>query len=130
LTRRNYYAAERDYGQVARVQELSGAALLVRREAYARVGGLDPRFFAFYEDVDWCRRLGAAGYALYYVPQAQVQHAWGGTRRQVSALAHQAGQDSLRYYFAKHHGRLAQAAIQAMLAGKEAALLLAALLRR
>lgn len=125
-----YKQLRRDYSQTARVQELSGAALLVRREAYARLGGLDPQFFVYYEDVDWCKRLGEAGYALYYVPQARVQHVWGGSSRQVSTLAYRAGQDSLRYYFAKHHGSLAHLAIQMVLVLKEVVLWCAALFRR
>jgi len=124
LARRNFYEERgRDYSQVARVEELSGAALLVRREAYERTGGFDPRFFAYYEDVDWCKRLGEAGYALYYVPQAQVYHAWGSTSRQVSDLAYRAAQHGLAYYFAKHHSGLAYAAIVGLLAAKELALL-------
>ena len=131
LWRRDFYEQRgRDYTQVARVQEVSGAALLVRREAYERTGGFDPRFFAYYEDVDWCKRLGEAGYAIYYVPHARVRHLWHGSSRQESALASRAAQDSLRLYFARHHGPLAHAAIRALLAAKEAVLLVQARLRR
>jgi GT2 family glycosyltransferase len=128
LWRRDLYTQSgRDYTQVAAVGELSAAALLVRRGVYEQVGGLDPAFFAYYEDVDWCKRMGDAGYRLYYVPAAQVMHHWQGTSRQVSELAYRAGQDSLRYYFRKHHSPLAAGAVQALLIAKEAALLAAAL---
>ena len=131
LWRRDLYSQRgRDYRAVAAVGELSAAALVVRRSAYAQVGGLDTHFFFYYEDVDWCKRIGDAGYRIYYVPTAQVVHQWQGTSRTVSALAYRAGQDSLRYYFRKHHGRQAAVAVQAMLIGKEAALLLASALRR
>ena len=130
LWKRDLYAQRgRDYTQVAAVGELSAAALLVRRSVYEQVGGLDTGFFFYYEDVDWCKRIGDAGYRIYYVPTAQVMHHWQGTSRSVSTLVYRAGQDSLRYYFRKHHGPLAGAAVQAMLAGKEAALLLASALR-
>jgi GT2 family glycosyltransferase len=124
--------ARRDYGQVARVQEVSGSAMLVTRSAYERTGGLDANLFIFYEDVDWCHRIHDLGYEIYYVPQAQVVHLWHGTTttRQVSALAYRAGQDSLRYYFCKHHSPLAGLAVQALLVGKELALLGAAAARR
>jgi len=117
-----YQQVGRDYSQTARVGEVSGAALLVRDAAYLRVGGLDPNLFAYYEDVDWCKRIGEAGFAIYYVPAARVVHRWRGTSRAVSRLAYRAGQDSQRYYFAKHHGPAAHAAVQALLAGKEAVL--------
>lgn len=124
LWKRDWYIQIfRDYSQVVRVGQLSGAALLVRREVYERVGGLDPNFFAYYEDVDWCKRIGDAGYALYYVPTAKIMHHWKVTSRMISELSYRAGQDSLRYYFAKHHGRLAHACIQVMLMMKEVVLL-------
>jgi N-acetylglucosaminyl-diphospho-decaprenol L-rhamnosyltransferase len=131
LWRRDFYLQpDRDYEQSAQVGEVSGAALLVSAEAYRRVGGLDPNLFAYYEDVDWCKRIGQAGFRVYYVPEARVVHRWHGTSAGASELAYRAGQDSLRYYFAKHHGRLAQAAIQGLLALKELARLAAAALRR
>ena len=119
-----YLERGRDYHQVRPVEELSGAALMVRRQIYETVGGFDPNFFAYYEDVDWCKRIGAAGYTLYYVPAAQVVHQWKGTSRGVSQLSYRAGQDSLRYYFRKHHGRLAQGAVFLMLAAKEVSYIL------
>ncbi len=125
-----YLERGRDYQQVARVGEISGAALLVRHEVYAQLGGFDPNFFAYYEDVDWCKRINEAGYVIYYVPTAQVMHRWQATSRSVSTLAYQAGQDSLRYYFAKHHSRVAQRCIQLMLAGKETIGIAAGWLRR
>jgi GT2 family glycosyltransferase len=130
LRRRDLYGqGSRDYTAVAAVGELSAAALLVRRSVYQQVGGLDPNFFAYYEDVDWCKRIGAAGWRIYYVPQAEVMHHWQGTSRQVSTLAYRAGQDSVRYYFRKHHGPFTSLAVQALLAAKETALLFACALR-
>jgi hypothetical protein len=125
-----YAQRARDYQAVRQVGEISGAALLVSREVCERVGVLDPNFFAFYEDVDWCQRIGAAGYHVYYVPAARVRHHWHSTSRAVGALSYRAGQDSLRYYFAKHHGRLAEASIQVLLAARELVGLAAAVPRR
>ncbi len=120
-----YEQRGRDYTKTARVGEVSGAALMVRREAYEKVGGLDPNLFAYYEDVDWCKRIGEAGYHVYYVPGARVMHRWKSTSQSVSELAYRAGQDSQRYYFSKHYGFLAGAYIQALLVQKECALITA-----
>jgi N-acetylglucosaminyl-diphospho-decaprenol L-rhamnosyltransferase len=56
------------------VDWVSGACMLVRRTAIAEVGGLDPGYFMYMEDEDWCRRFAQAGYRVVYVPQAQCAH--------------------------------------------------------
>src|SRR5512141_1374128 len=61
-----YLERGRDYNKVKRVSEVSGAALLVRKTVYDQVGGFDPNLFIYYEDVDWCKRIAEAGYAIYY----------------------------------------------------------------
>ncbi|HMA30588.1 MAG TPA: glycosyltransferase family 2 protein [Casimicrobiaceae bacterium] len=55
---------------------LSGAFMLVRREAIDRSGGFDPRFFLYFEDFDWSRRL-AAIMRNAYVPSVRIVHHGG-----------------------------------------------------
>jgi N-acetylglucosaminyl-diphospho-decaprenol L-rhamnosyltransferase len=50
------------------------SALMVRREAAAGVGYLDPDFFVYYDECDFCRRLGEAGWRTLYVPAAEAVH--------------------------------------------------------
>ncbi len=50
------------------------AALLVRTEAAAEIGYLDPDFFVYGEEVDFCRRLADAGWSTLYVPAATAIH--------------------------------------------------------
>lgn len=69
---------------------LSGACLLVSREAIDEVGGMDERYFLFYEDVDWCDRIQRSGFALVFEPEARVVH-----KGHVSVL--QAPFESLRH---------------------------------
>lgn len=52
----------------------SGAALVVLREAFTQIGGFDENLFMYCEDVDLSWRLRAAGYAIKYVPKAEVTH--------------------------------------------------------
>lgn len=56
---------------------LSGGACLIRREALDRVGPFDPKFFMYYEDVDWSFRARLAGYGIRYQPLAVVRHLVG-----------------------------------------------------
>jgi GT2 family glycosyltransferase len=53
------------------------AAFLVPRSVVNEVGGLDERYFLYYEDVEYCRRLHRFGLPVYYYPKAKVQHAHG-----------------------------------------------------
>jgi GT2 family glycosyltransferase len=50
------------------------SALLVRREAAAEVGYLDPDFFVYYDECDFCKRLAAAGWDTLFVPAARAIH--------------------------------------------------------
>lgn len=120
-----YYQKGRDYTIPARVGEVSGAAMLVRRDVYERLGGFDPNLFIYYEDIDWCKRIGEAGYSIYYVPAAKIKHLWQRITRVISEKAYRSSQNSLRYYFMKHHGQAAQQMIQALLLVKELALIVA-----
>ncbi len=66
-----------DHGQFDRendVDFLTGCALLVKKEVIERVGFLDPQYFNFNEDADWCIRAKAAGYRLVYVPKSKIWH--------------------------------------------------------
>jgi N-acetylglucosaminyl-diphospho-decaprenol L-rhamnosyltransferase len=61
---------------------LSGACLLLRRSAFDAVGGFDPDYFMYFEDVDLGDRLGRAGWDSVYAPSAAVVHTGGhATRR-------------------------------------------------
>jgi len=56
------------------VDWVSGAAMLVRRDAFDEVGGMDERFFLAYGDVDFCLRLRRAGWGVVYEPRARAIH--------------------------------------------------------
>ena len=56
------------------VDWLSGACLLVRRAAFDEVGGFDPLFFMYFEEVDLARRLAGRGWETWYEPAAVVLH--------------------------------------------------------
>jgi N-acetylglucosaminyl-diphospho-decaprenol L-rhamnosyltransferase len=56
---------------------LSGSCMLVRREAFDAVGGFDPAYFMYFEDLDLCERIGRAGWQNVYVPTSVVCHAGG-----------------------------------------------------
>lgn len=72
---------ERDSGQYdepAKIFWASGAALVIRREAYIKAGGLDGHFFAHMEEIDLAWRLQSLGWQLAVVPESKVWHVGGG----------------------------------------------------
>ncbi len=99
-----YLTAGRDYSKVTRIDEVSGAAIIVRREVLEQIGGLDKRIFLYYEDVDWCYRIWQAGWQIYYVPQSQIIHYGGQSTAQIGLRMQLEDTWSTYYYFRKHHG--------------------------
>jgi GT2 family glycosyltransferase len=67
-------------GRARRLQAVTGACMLVSRQAFERVGGFDEGFFNAMEDVDFCLRAGEAGGEVHYCPQAEVVHLESATR--------------------------------------------------
>lgn len=73
---------EKDSGQYNDPQPVfwaSGAALLIRSNAYHAAGGFDPYFFAHQEEIDLCWRLQRMGKKIWCCPQSVVYHVGGGT---------------------------------------------------
>ncbi len=91
---------------------LMGAALLVRREAIAEVGGLDERFFLFSEEVDWCYRFRQAGWKVVFTPAAEVVHVGGASH--AGRLFREQVQGHL-LFLDKHRGARAAGAARRML---------------
>jgi N-acetylglucosaminyl-diphospho-decaprenol L-rhamnosyltransferase len=102
--RRNLPAADLVASGVesAAVPWVMGAAMLVRREPFDRVGGFDERYFLYWEDADLCRRLRLAGFSTRYVPRARVRHPGGASAKTASRLAIRAFHDSAYRYYATH----------------------------
>jgi GT2 family glycosyltransferase len=100
------------------VDQPAGAALLIRRDAWEQAGGMDETFYpAWYEDVDFCRRLKSDGWDIHFAPQARFVHEGG-----YSASALGAGNFARAYYAnqvrytRKHLGRIAAAVVRASVA--------------
>jgi hypothetical protein len=71
-----------DEHQEAEVGSLVGACMMVRREAIDQVGLMDESFFMYGEDLDWCKRIGEAGWKIMYYPEVQVLHVKRAASRQ------------------------------------------------
>ncbi len=60
-----------------------GACMMVRTATIAEVGGMDEGYFMYCEEIDWCRRIKQAGWAIWQVPAARVIHVGGAATRQL-----------------------------------------------
>ena len=74
---RRYRLLDWDHEQRRDIDWVSGACFLIRRETWSALGGFDPRYFMYMEDVDLCWRAGRAGWRVVYQPRAEVVHAQG-----------------------------------------------------
>ena len=72
-----YLMSDWDHESVREVDWVSGAVLLLRREAYEQLGPLDEGFFWGSEDVDYCWRAHHAGWKVLYTPRPAIIHAIG-----------------------------------------------------
>ncbi|MCA8961184.1 MAG: glycosyltransferase family 2 protein [Planctomycetes bacterium] len=89
---------------------VAGASMLVRREVFDAIGRLDPVYFLYYEEVDFCLAARRSGWRCAYVPASRVVHLVGqasGVTNPDSVKRRPAYWfESRRRYFAKNHGRL------------------------
>jgi N-acetylglucosaminyl-diphospho-decaprenol L-rhamnosyltransferase len=68
------YAVQSTGTAVRKVGWVQSSAMLVRRDAAERVGWLDPDFFVYSDETDFCKRLHDAGWRILFAPQAQAVH--------------------------------------------------------
>ena len=103
-----------DPGQDARVDWVPGAFAIIRRAALDAIGHFDERFFLYYEEVDLCRRIAAAGYQIWYWPEVWATHLGGESSKTVTTEDSSSSGAQLTLwrmrsgllYYRKHHGRL------------------------
>ena len=100
------YRREREAPRERPAGWLSGSCLLVDVAAFRSVGGFDPGYFMYFEDVDLAERLTRAGYLHVYAPSAVVVHEGGhATRREPHRMQRVHHTSALRYLSRQHPGR-------------------------
>lgn len=108
LTRRNLVARP-EMNEPVDVDWVSGASMMVRRTAFDAVGGFDERYFLYWEDADFCKRLRHSGWRTMYDPSGSVVHA-GGRSSRSSARSIIAFHESAYRYYRQHGGTLSKVA--------------------
>jgi GT2 family glycosyltransferase len=107
------------------VDVVSGMFMLAPRAVLDAVGPLDPAYFVYAEEADWCRRIRAAGWRCVFAPEAQILHLDGGSKstEQIRSRMYVQMQKSHLIYARKHHGATGYWTVKALFVGS-------ALLRR
>ncbi|HEX8984644.1 MAG TPA: glycosyltransferase family 2 protein [Bryobacteraceae bacterium] len=105
---RRFRCLDADPERAGEVDQPAGAMLMIRREAWRKLGGFDESFRPiWFEDVDFLKRAAAAGYRAFYEPSAVAKHAGAHSISQLPAEAKEPyWYGNLLRYAARHFSRL------------------------
>jgi GT2 family glycosyltransferase len=103
-----------DPHEATAVDWVPGAFSIIRKDVLDQIGNFDERFFLYFEEVDLCRRIMAAGYEIWYWPDVITVHIGGESSRKVPGLEMSSSGSQLTLwrmrsellYYRKHHGAL------------------------
>lgn len=111
----NFYLSHLADDGIYEVDWVQGSCLMLRREVYDQIGGLDEGFRMYSEELDFCRRAKAAGWRVIYHGGARIVHYGGKSSEQAGAYTHLTFQRSKLRYFRKYGGVLQAAALRVIL---------------
>ncbi|NQU99126.1 MAG: glycosyltransferase family 2 protein [Parcubacteria group bacterium] len=99
-----YLRSDFDYEKQAEVDSIRGSFFMIRREVIDKIGGLDERYFIWFEEVDYCRQVKNAGFKVMYTPVSKCIDLKGKSFDQVPrGKAQEYFKDSMLKYFKKWH---------------------------
>jgi O-antigen biosynthesis protein len=87
------------------VDAVSGSFMMLRREVYEAIGGLDEEFFMYGEDLDWCYRVQQSGKKVYYVHNTKIIHFKGESTRRSEIDELKVFYGAMQVFVEKHFGR-------------------------
>jgi GT2 family glycosyltransferase len=104
----NYLSSDFDYSQPAEVDSIRGSFFAIKRSTYRLLGGLDERYFIWFEEVDYCRQAAEAGLEVWYTPAAvAIDYVGQGFKLVGRSTKQKYFRDSMLKYFAKWQGPVA-----------------------
>ncbi|MCL5070227.1 MAG: glycosyltransferase, partial [Actinobacteria bacterium] len=99
----SYFLSYWDHENIRKVDWLSGAFMLIKKEVFEKIGGFDEDYFMYSEDADICLRLSRAGFKNYYFSQYSIKHNDGAVASDNKALRNSQIWKSRRLYFLKNY---------------------------
>lgn len=71
---KKYWAIDVDRSKEMETETIGGAAMMISKRIFEKVGGFDERFFLYFEEIDLCLRIKKLGYKIVYFPKAKIIH--------------------------------------------------------
>lgn len=100
---KNYFLTDFDYEKEQEVEQIMGAAMMIRRSVFDKIGLFDEKFFVWFEEVDFCLRARKEKIKIKYFPQAELYHEGGRSFSKEAIVRKQIiFNKSLLHYFFKH----------------------------
>lgn len=94
-----YFRSYEDFSQIHSVPVIAGSYMMMPRDLDRRLGGWDETYFFYGEDIDYCYRIGEAGFEIIYYPLVEVLHYKGassGLRKESAEIARPPRETRLR----------------------------------
>lgn len=105
-----------DHDRVAEVDWIQGAYLVVREEIVRTVGGFDPDFFMYGEEMDWCRRIRDEGWTVAFLPGPPVVHLGGASSEPMAGPMFVENLKGRLRFLRKHRGPIVEGAAKVLIA--------------
>lgn len=87
------------------VKGMPAALLMIKKEVLKKINYFDEDFFLYYEDKDLCKRIIDEGYAIFFLPNAEVIHHYGqSTKKENTNILNKMIKESRDHYYVKHFG--------------------------
>ena len=91
-----------DENQTYEVDAVSGAFMMMKKEVYEKIGGFDPQFFMYGEDLDLCYRTQKAGYKVFYFHETEIIHYKGESTKRSNLDETKIFYDAMHLFVRKH----------------------------
>jgi O-antigen biosynthesis protein len=89
--------------EIYEVDAISGSFMMIRREVFEKIGGLDESFFMYGEDLDWCFRVKQSGWKVFYVPITSIIHYKGESTKRSNIDDLKVFYTAMRLFVRKYH---------------------------
>src|SRR3989344_479268 len=99
--------------KISKVDWVSGACMMIRRDLFERLGGFDENYFMYMEDMDLCFRAKKEGFLTYFYPDIKLEHREAGSSNRQFAVKNI--YKGLLYFYKKHGNFLSYSIVKSML---------------